>query len=139
MAMMPKRMKFRKSQRGRVRGFANRGNFVAFGEYGLQAVHAGWITAQQIEAGRIAATHHLHREGKVWIRIFPHKPISSKPLEVRMGKGKGEPDHYVAVIRPGLVLFELAGVAEDVAKETLARISHKLPIKTRFIARRHGI
>lgn len=139
MAMMPKRIKFRKSQRGRVRGNATRGNFVAFGEYGLQATEAGWIKANQIEAGRVAATHHMHREGKLWIRIFPHKPISKKPLEVRMGKGKGEPDHYVAVVKPGQVLYEVSGVSEDMAKETLARVSHKMPIKTRFLMRRHGI
>lgn len=139
MALMPKRIKFRKSQRGRIKGDATRGNYVAFGEYGLQSTEAGWIKANQIEAGRIAASHHMHREGKLWIRIFPHKPISSKPLEVRMGKGKGEPDFYAACIRPGQVLFELAGVPEDLAKETLARVSHKLPVKTRFVTRRHGI
>ncbi|NLX58346.1 MAG: 50S ribosomal protein L16 [Phycisphaerae bacterium] len=139
MAMMPKRIKFRKSQRGRIRGNATRGNFVAFGEYGLQAVEAGWIRATQIEAGRVSATHHMHREGKLWIRIFPHKPISKKPLEVRMGKGKGEPEFYVASVKPGQVLYEVAGVSEDMAKETLARISHKMPIKTRFVTRRHGL
>jgi len=139
MALMPRRIKFRKSQRGRVRGRASRGNYVAFGEFGLQATEAGWIKANQIEASRVAASHHMHREGKMWIRIFPRKPISSKPLEVRMGKGKGEPDHYVACVRPGQVLFEIAGVSEDVAKETLARVSHKLPIRTRFLTRRHGM
>ena len=139
MALMPKRVKFRKSQRGRVRGSASRGNYVAFGEYGLQAVEAGWIKANQIEAGRVAASHHMHREGKLWIRIFPHKPVSSKPLEVRMGKGKGEPEHWVAPVKPGQMLFEVSGVSEDVAKQTLARISHKLPIRTRFAARRHGM
>ncbi len=138
MALMPKRIKYRKSQRGRLRGEASRGNFVAFGEYGLQTVEAGWIKANQLEAGRVAASHHMHREGKLWIRVFPHKPVSSKPLEVRMGKGKGEPDFYVACVRPGQVLFEVSGVEEEVAKETLARIAHKLPVKTRFLTRRHG-
>lgn len=139
MALMPKRIKHRKSHRGRVKGEAARGNFVAFGEYGLQTTEAGWIKANQIEACRIAATHHMHREGKLWIRIFPHKPVSSKPLEVRMGKGKGEPDHYVAVVRPGKVLFEIGGVAEEIAKQALARMSHKLPVKTRLVTRRHGM
>ena len=139
MALMPKRIKYRKAQRGRIRGNATRGNFVAFGEYGLQTLEAGWIKANQIEAGRVAASHHMHREGKMWIRIFPHKPISSKPLEVRMGKGKGEPDHYVACVRPGQVLFEVAGVSEDVAKSTLCRVAHKLPLKTRLVTRRHGL
>ena len=139
MALMPKRIKFRKSQRGRVRGNATRGNRVSFGEYGLQSLEAGWIKANQIEASRVAATHHMHREGKLWIRIFPHKPISSKPLEVRMGKGKGEPEHYVACVRPGQVLFEVAGVSEDMAKQTLARVSHKLPIRTRFVTRHRGM
>ena len=139
MALMPKRIKYRKAQRGRIRGSATRGNFVAFGEFGLQTIEAGWIKATQIEAGRVAASHHMHREGKMWIRIFPHKPISSKPLEVRMGKGKGEPDHYVACVRPGQVLFEVAGVTEDVAKSTLARVAHKMPLKTRLVTRRHGL
>ena len=138
MALMPKRIKYRKSQRGRLRGEASRGNFVAFGEYGLQTVEAGWIKANQLEAGRVAASHHMHREGKLWIRVFPHKPVSSKPLEVRMGKGKGEPGFYVACVRPGQVLFEVSGVEEEMAKETLARIAHKLPVKTRFLTRRHG-
>lgn len=139
MALMPKRIKFRKSQRGRVRGNATRGNRVSFGEYGLQSLEAGWIKANQIEAGRVAASHHMHREGKMWIRIFPHKPVSSKPLEVRMGKGKGEPEFYVACVRPGQVLIELSGVSEDVAKQTLSRVAHKLPVKTRFVTRRHGL
>jgi large subunit ribosomal protein L16 len=139
MALMPKRIKFRKSQRGRVRGNAVRGNYVAFGEYGLQAVEAGWLKAAQLEASRVSATHHMQREGKLWIRVFPHKPVTSKPLEVRMGKGKGEPEFYVACVKPGQVLFEVGGIPEDVAKQTLARISHKLPIKTRFVARRHGM
>ncbi|HEY3242624.1 MAG TPA: 50S ribosomal protein L16 [Phycisphaerae bacterium] len=139
MAMMPKRVKFRKSQRGRVRGNATRGNFVAFGEYGLQVLHSGWITARQIESGRVAATHYLHREGKVYIRIFPHKPVSAKPLETRMGKGKGEPEDWVAIVKPGTVLFEVGGVEEDVAKLALTRVAHKMPFRCRFVARRHGI
>jgi large subunit ribosomal protein L16 len=139
MAMMPKRIKYRKAQRGRIRGDATRGNFVAFGEYGLQTIEAGWIKANQIEASRVAASHHMHREGKMWIRIFPHKPVSSKPLEVRMGKGKGEPDHYVACVRPGQVLIEVGGVTEEVAKSTLSRVAHKLPLKTRLVTRRHGM
>ena len=135
MALMPRRIKFRKSQRGRVRGNASRGNFVAFGEYGLQASEAGWIKANQIEASRIAATHHMHREGKLWIRIFPHKPISSKPLEVRMGSGKGAVEGWVAVVRPGKVLFEISGVSEKMARDAFHLAAAKLPIATRFLAR----
>lgn len=139
MPSMPKRVKYRKSQRGVMRGRASRGNTVAFGEFGLQCLELGWITAQQIEAGRVAATHFLHREGKVFIRIFPHKPVSSKPLETRMGKGKGEPDHWAAVVKPGTVMYELAGVSEDVAKAALMRVAHKMPVRTRFVTRRHGL
>ncbi len=139
MALMPKRVKHRKSQRGRMKGNATRCNYVAFGEYGLQVVESSWITAKNIEAGRVAATHFLHREGKVYIRIFPHKPVSSKPLETRMGKGKGEPDFWVARVRPGQVCFEIGGVPEDVAKEALARVAHKMPIRCRFVRRRHAL
>jgi len=139
MALMPKRVKFRKSMRGRMKGKAQRGNFVAFGEWGLQALESGWITAQQIEAGRVAATHFLHREGKLWVRIFPHKSVTSKPLEVRMGKGKGEPDHWVAVVREGAILFELGGVPEDLARQALRRVAHKMPLRTRMVSRRHGL
>lgn len=139
MALMPKRVKHRKSQRGRMKGNASRCNYVAFGEFGLQVVEPSWITAKQIEAGRVAATHFLHREGKVYIRIFPHKPVSSKPLETRMGKGKGEPDFWVARVRPGQVCFEIGGVPEDVAKEALARVAHKMPIRCRFVRRRHAV
>ena len=139
MAMMPKRIKFRKSQRGTMRGVATRGNYVAFGEYGLQALDMSWITARQIEAGRVAATHFLHRVGKVYIRMFPHKPVSSKPLETRMGKGKGDPEFWVARVRPGTVMFEIGGVEEDVAKQALARVAHKMPIKCRFVKRRHSL
>ena len=139
MALMPKRVKFRKSHRGKMKGKAGRGNYVAFGEWGLQALDSGWITAQQIEAGRVAATHFLHREGKLWVRIFPDKSVTSKPLETRMGKGKGEPDHWVAVVRAGRILFELGGVPEDLARQALCRVAHKMPIRTRMVARRHRL
>ncbi|MEK6674950.1 MAG: 50S ribosomal protein L16 [Planctomycetota bacterium] len=138
MPLMPKRVKWRKSQRGRIRGRAGKGNTVAFGEFGLQVMKAGWITAQQIEAGRVAATHFLHREGKVFVRIFPHKPVSSKPLETRMGKGKGDPAFWVARVKEGAVLFEIGGVEEEAAKTALARIAHKMPYACRFVRRRHG-
>ena len=139
MAMMPKRVKHRKSQRGRMKGNASRGNFVAFGEYGLQSLEQSWITARNIEAGRVAATPFLHRGGKVYIRIFPHKPVSSKPLETRMGKGKGEPEFWVARVRPGQICFEIGGVTEDVAKQALARVAHKMPVKCRFVRRKHSL
>jgi len=139
MALMPKRVKWRKSQRGKVRGVANKGNTVAFGEFGLQCLGTGWITARQIEAGRVAATHYLHREGKVYVRIFPHKPVSSKPLETRMGKGKGDPEFWVACVRPGNVLFEVAGVEETVARVALSRVANKMPFRCRFVRRRHGL
>ncbi len=139
MAMMPKRIKWRKSQRGKLRGKAHRGNFVAFGEYGLQCLGTGWVTARQIEAGRVAATHYLHREGKVFVRIFPHKPISAKPLETRMGKGKGDTAHWVACVKEGLILYEIGGVEEDVARTALLRVSHKMPYRCRFVKRRHGL
>jgi len=139
MAMMPKRVKYRKSQRGRMKGNATRCNYVAFGEYGLQVLETSWITAKNIEAGRVAATHFLHREGKVYIRVFPSKPVSSKPLETRMGKGKGEPEFWVARVRPGQVCFEGGGVTEEVAREALARVAHKMPIRCRFIRRRHAV
>ena len=136
MAMMPRRVKFRKSQRGRVRGEATRGNRVSFGDFGLQALQAGWISGQQIEAGRMAASHFLHREGKLIIRIFPHKSITSTPEETRMGKGKGEPEYWAAVVKPGTVMFELGGIPEEYARQALARIAYKMPVKTRFIRRR---
>jgi len=137
--LMPKRVKHRKSQRGRIRGNATRGNYVAFGEFGLQALEPAWLTARQIEAARVAATHFLHREGKLFMRIFPHKPVAAKPLETRMGKGKGETEYWAAVIKPGTVLYELGGVPEDVAKQALNRAARKLPIHTRFILRRHRV
>lgn len=136
MPSMPKRVKFRKSQRGKVRGKASRGNTVAFGEYGLQTLGSGWITARQLEAGRVAATHYLHREGRVYIRVFPHKPVSAKPVEVRMGKGKGEPVSWVACVREGQLLYEIGGVEEHVAREALTRVAHKMPYRCRFVHRR---
>ena len=139
MAMMPKRVKWRKSQRGKVRGVAQRGNTVAFGEFGIQTLGTGWITARQIEAGRVAATHFLHREGRIYVRIFPDKPVSSKPLETRMGKGKGDPEYWVARVRPGTALIEIGGVEEDVARQALMRVAHKMPYRCRFVKRRHGL
>src|SRR5437762_9300661 len=139
MPLMPKRVKCRKSQRGKMKGNATRGNTVAFGEYGLQALKAAWIAAKQIEAGRVAASHFLRREGRLFIRIFPHKPISSKPLEVRMGSGKGEPEFWCAVVKPGTVLFEVTGLDEAAAKRCLARIAFKMPIACRFVTKRHAV
>ena len=139
MALMPKRVKYRKHQKGRIRGKATRGNTVAFGEFGLQSLERGRVKGRQIEAGRVAATHHLHREGRVYIRIFPDKSVSKKPLETRMGKGKGEPDHWVAIVRPGTVMFEVAGVDEEMAKAALSRVAHKLPVATRLVRRRRTL
>jgi len=139
MPLMPKRVKFRKSQRGKMKGNATRGNTVAFGEYGLQSLESAWVSAREIEAGRVAVSHYLRREGRVFIRIFPHKPISGKPLETRMGHGKGEPEYWVAVVKPGTMLFEISGVDQAVAKKALARVAHKLSVKTRFLARRRAV
>ena len=139
MPLMPKRVKYRKSQRGKMKGVASRGNAVSFGDYGLQSLKPGWITARQIEAGRIAASHFLRREGRVFIRIFPHKPVSAKPLEVRMGSGKGEPEFWCAVVKPGMILFEVSGVDEPTAKRCLARVAHKMPIACRFVARKKAV
>src|SRR6266571_8411009 len=139
MATMPKRVKFLKSQRGKMKCNATRGNTVAFGEYGLQTLVASWISARQIEAGRVAASHFLRREGRLFIRIFPHKPISGKPLETRMGKGKGEPEYWVAIVKPGHVIFEIAGVDEATAKRALSRVAHKMPIRCRFISRKKAV
>ena len=136
MALMPKRVKFRKSHRGRVRGEATRGHFVAFGDYGLQALEPAWLSARQLEAGRVAGAHFLAGEGKLWIRVFPQKPVTAKPAEVRMGTGKGEPHYWAAVVKPGAVLYEIGGVPLDFARETLLRVARKLPIRTRFIERR---
>ena len=137
--LMPKKVKYRKQQRGRMAGKAWRGSDVSFGDYGLQVMESGWITARQIEAGRVAATHFLHREGKVFMRIFPDHPVSSKPLETRMGKGKGEPAHWVARVRPGTILYEIGGVEEDVARQALMRVAHKMPYRVRLVHRRHGL
>src|SRR2546430_17252358 len=136
MPLMPKRVKYRKSQRGKMKGNATRGNTVAFGEYGLQSQTAAWVTARQIEAGRVAASHFLRREGRLFIRIFPHKPVSGKPLETRMGKGKGEPEYWVANFKPGPVMFEVTGVDEPTAKRCMARIAHKMSVPGRFVERR---
>jgi large subunit ribosomal protein L16 len=138
MALMPKRVKFRKQQRGKMRGVATRGNYVAFGEFGLQSLDIGWLSGRQIEAGRVAATHYLRREGKIYVRVFPDKPISKKPLETRMGTGKAEPEYWVARVKPGTVLFEIAGVPSEVAKQALVRVAHKMPFKCRFVERRHA-
>ena len=139
MALMPKRVLHRKQQRGKMRGMATRGNTVAFGEFGLQSLETMWVTARQIEAGRVAASHYLHREGRVYIRIFPDKPITGKPLETRMGTGKGEVKEWVAVVKPGTVLFEVGGVDELTAKGALQRIAVKMPIRCRLVQRRRGL
>lgn len=136
--LMPKRVKYRKEQRGRMKGFATRGNRVAFGEYGLQALEPCWLTARQIEAARIAITRYIRRGGKLWIKVFPSKPVTKKPAETRMGKGKGSPEEWVAVIQPGRVLYELAGVPAEVAREAMRRAQYKLPIRTRFVTRDLG-
>ena len=136
MALMPKRVKHRKSQRGRIKGNATRGHKVVFGEYGLQTMQGGWISAATIEAGRIAAQQYLRGEGRLYIRMFPHKPITSIPLETRMGKGKGEPDYWAAVVKPGSLLYEIGGTTEEVAKMCFARLAHKMPVRVRFIKRR---
>jgi len=135
MPVMPKRTKYRKMQKGRNRGKATRGNVVNEGEYGLQAIEAGLVTANQIESARIAMTRYIKRGGKVWIKLFPNKPISKKPAETRMGKGKGATEYWVAVVKPGRVMFEIAGVPEETAREALRLASHKLPVKTKFLAR----
>jgi large subunit ribosomal protein L16 len=135
--LQPKRVKWRKTHKGRRRGQANAGNQVTFGEFGLQAITTAWIDARQIEAARRAITHSVKRGGKVWIRIFPDKPVTKKAAETRMGSGKGAPDHWVAVVKRGRMLFELAGVREDVAREAMRLAAHKLPVQTRFIVREH--
>jgi large subunit ribosomal protein L16 len=133
--LSPKRVKHRKQQRGRMRGLAWRGSSIDFGEYALQALEPAWITAKQIEAARVAITRHVRRGGKLWVRIFPDKPVTFKPAETRMGKGKGSPEYFVAVVRPGRILFELAGVSEDLAKESMRLAARKLPLKTKFLVR----
>src|SRR5205809_4931891 len=133
--LSPKRVKFRKMFKGRTKGLSQRGNTVAFGTYGLQTLEPGWITSRQIEAARVALTRHIKRGGKVWIRIFPDKPITKKPAETRMGKGKGSPESWVAVVKPGRVLFELEGITRDIAEKAMALAAAKTPIRTKFMAR----
>jgi large subunit ribosomal protein L16 len=138
MALMPKRVKHRKSQRGRIKGNATRGNRVVHGEFGLQSLQGGWVSAQTLEAGRIAAAQYLRTEGRLYIRVFPNKPITSIPLETRMGKGKGEPEYWAAVVKPGTVLFEIGGTSEAAARMCFARLAHKMPVKVRMIRRQTG-
>ena len=133
--LMPKRVKYRRQHRGRMKGFAQKGNQLAYGEYGLQATEATWMTANQIEAARRAMTRYIKRGGNIWIKVFPDKPVSKKPAEVRMGSGKGAPEYWVAVVKPGRVLFEMSGVSEEVAREAMRLAAQKLPIKTKFIQR----
>lgn len=135
MARMPKRVKYRKSQRGHIKGHATRGNRVSFGEFGLMALEPKWLAAHQIEAGRVAANHFLSGEGKVWIRVFPHKSVTGKPAETRMGTGKGEVEYWAAIVRPGTILYEVGGVPEAFAKQALNRVAHKLPVRSRFVKR----
>lgn len=134
--LIPKRVKYRKQQRGRLRGKAKRGTKIDYGEFGLMALEPAWITNRQIEAARIAMTRHIKRGGKVWIKMFPDKPITAKPAETRMGSGKGAPEYWVAVVKPGRIMFEIAGIPEDVAREAMRLASHKLPIKTKFVSRK---
>ncbi len=136
--LLPKRVKHRKVQKGRRRGKAYRGSDLSFGQFGLQALEVGWITNRQIEAARIAINRHVKRGGKLWITIFPDKPLTTKPAETRMGKGKGNPEHWVAVVKPGRIMFEFEGVGEEVAREAMSLAAHKLPIKTRFVKREDG-
>jgi large subunit ribosomal protein L16 len=135
MPQMPKRVKFRKSQRGVVRGNAQRGNTVTYGEYGLQSLESGWLSAESIEAGRITAAHSVRGEGRLFIRVFPHKSVTSIPLETRMGKGKGEPEFWAAVVKPGMILFEIAGLPEAAARNALASVAYKMPFRCRFVTR----
>ena len=137
--LQPKRVKYRKSHKGHRRGKAQVGNTIFFGDFGLQALESAWVTSRQIEAARRAITHHIRRGGNIWIRIFPDKPVTKKPAETRMGGGKGAPDHWVAVVKPGRILFEMAGVGEEIAKRAMRLASHKLPIKSRFLVRETGI
>jgi large subunit ribosomal protein L16 len=139
MPLMPKRVKFRKSQRGKVKGNAWRGNTVSYGEFGLQSLEAGWLSAEAIEAGRITAAHSVRGEGRLFIRVFPHKSVTAIPAETRMGKGKGEPEFWAAVVRPGQILFEIAGLPESAARDALARVAYKMPFKCRFVTRRPSI
>ena len=139
MPLMPKRVKFRKNQRGVVKGNASRGNTVSMGEFGLQSLESGWLSAESIEAGRITAANFIRGEGRLYIRVFPHKSVTSIPLETRMGKGKGEPEYWAAVVKPGMILFEVAGLPEAAARDCLARVAYKMPFKCRFVHRRPNI
>jgi large subunit ribosomal protein L16 len=139
MPLMPKRVKFRKSQRGKVKGKANRGNYVTFGDFGLQALDGGWLSAEAIEAGRVTAAHFARGEGRLYIRVFPHKSVTAIPAETRMGKGKGEPEYWAAVVKPGMILFEIGGLPEAAARDCLARVAYKMPFRCRFVGRRPNI
>jgi large subunit ribosomal protein L16 len=139
MPLMPKRVKYRKSQRGKVKGNATRGNSVTFGDYGLQSVEGGWLSAEAIEAGRITAAHSVRGEGRLYIRVFPHKSVTAIPLETRMGKGKGEPEFWVAIVKPGTVMFEVGGVDETIARRALARVAHKMSVRCRFVSRKTAL
>jgi len=139
MALMPKRVKFRKSQRGKIKGNAHRGNTVSYGEYGLQSLDSGWLSAQAIEAGRITASHSIRGEGKLFIRVFPNKSITSIPAETRMGKGKGEPEYWAAVVKSGMILYEIGGLPESIAKEALSKVAYKMPFRCRLVTRRPSI
>lgn len=139
MPQMPKRVKYRKSQRGKVKGNSQRGNTVSYGDYGLQALEGGWLSAESIESGRITAAHAVRGEGRLFIRVFPHKSVTSIPAETRMGKGKGEPEFWAAVVRPGMILFELAGLPEPAARDALAKVAYKMPFRCRLVGRRPSV
>ena len=139
MPMMPKRVKFRKTQRGKMRGNATRGTRVTHGDFGLQALEGGWLSAEAIEAGRITAAHAVRGEGRLYIRVFPHKSVTAIPAETRMGKGKGEPEYWAAVVKPGMILFEVSGLPEAVARDCLARVAYKMPFRCRFVTRRPSV
>ena len=139
MPLMPKRVKFRKTQRGIVRGNAQRGNTVSYGDFGLQALEGGWLSAEAIEAGRITATHQVRGEGRLFIRVFPHKSVTAIPAETRMGKGKGEPEYWAAVVKPGMMLYEIGGIPEAAARDCLARVAYKMPFRCRFVHRRPNV
>ena len=137
--LLPKRVKYRRQHRGRMKGAAHKGNFVSYGQFGLQALESGWITSRQIEAARIAMTRYIKRGGQVWIKLFPHKPVTKKAAETRMGSGKGTPEFWVAVVKPGKVMFEIAGVPEETAREAMRLAMHKLPVKCKFVVREEGV
>ena len=139
MPLMPKRVKFRKSQRGKVKGDAQRGNYVAMGEFGLQSLETGWLSAEAIESGRITAANFIRGDGRLYIRVFPHKSVTAIPLETRMGKGKGEPEYWAAVVKAGMILFEVGGIPEAAARDCLARVAYKMPFKCRFVTRRPNV